>query len=248
MQKVAVINGGCSAIGRAIAIQFAKDGFLVVPIGRNEKKLQDIYGSNNYCVADVLESDYKAIASDIFQRYGKIDIFVNSLGVVSVGNAFELLDSDWQLDIDTNVIGTIKAATAFAKVMTEIQSGVIILIGGMLALQPESVLISGGVCAAAINNFAKGLSKTLSGSGVRINVINPGATDTPLFNNIKAVLAKKMSVSSDVVLEHTLENNPLGRLALPQDIANTVSFLASEEASYLNGAFISLDGSTSGAY
>jgi NAD(P)-dependent dehydrogenase (short-subunit alcohol dehydrogenase family) len=132
--------------------------------------------------------------------------------------------------------------------MIKNKAGKIVLINGVLSLQPDPNLIISSTITGGMNNFAKALSRDLGKHNIRVNTINPGATTSPLWDSVVKDLAKAFQIEEKVIFEKANSDSPLGRIAKIDDIANAVNFLCEDNSKYINGAFITVDGGASVAY
>jgi NAD(P)-dependent dehydrogenase (short-subunit alcohol dehydrogenase family) len=239
--KVAVITGAGSGIGRAIAFRFAAEGARIVVAEINKEsgdetaRILEDSGARAFAVAtNVAKSDEVAnLFAEIDNRGWSVDVMVNNAG--NANNGFkavhEVSDADWDSLIDVHLNGTFYCTREAVKRMLVAKSGAIINIGsvaGMRGLPGASAYTAakGGIIA-----LTKGVAQEVAAQGIRVNCIAPGWTDTPILNNVPASIHKMITAMT-----------PLGRLGLPEEIAATALFLASEESSFIIGQVISPNG------
>ncbi|SDH76328.1 gluconate 5-dehydrogenase [Alteribacillus persepolensis] len=241
--KTALITGGSSGIGGAIAAAFAKEGASVMVAARTEealrKKAQELTkwnGSINYIAGDVSnERDVKHIVQTTKKLFGSIDILVNAAGITMVSPSEELHINEWNKCMDINATGTFLMSQETGRQMIEQHTG-----GKIINI--TSIAAHAGIPQRAAYAASKGAVRQLTETlalewgkyNIQVNAISPGYVQTPLFNE----LAEKG--------EHNvtqLENRiPLGRLAYPEDIAGPATFLASSESDYVTGVILKTDG------
>ena len=234
--KTAIIFGGSKGIGAQIAREFANCGYFVV-INYNssksaaEKLAQEL--PNAVAIkADVKSYDeVKALADKVVSLQGKIDVAVISSGISKKNLIIDTTPSEIKEVIDTNLIGTINAIKAVSENMLSNHSGKIITIASMwgeVGAAMESVYSAskGGVIA-----FTKAMAKELGYNGINVNCISPGLIDTDMNKDL-----------SQADIDSLIENTPSSRIGVPQDIAKAAIFLASDDASYINGQVISING------
>jgi NAD(P)-dependent dehydrogenase (short-subunit alcohol dehydrogenase family) len=251
-----VINGAYGGMGFAIANKLAESGYSLILLGRNKNKLNDGYveikgrfnGIDIVCYeVNVKENSSMEKAAFAAKQAGyKIDAIVNAVGVVPIGSILEVTEENWENAIQTSLMSAVRLVKSFAPLMIENKAGKIILINGVLSRQPEPSLIISSTVTGAINNFAKALSRDMGKHNIRVNTLNPGATETPLWERVVNQLAATYQIDKEKITEQAKSQVPLGRIAKVDDIA--VSFLCSDSSQFINGAFITIDGGASVAY
>lgn len=235
--KVALVTGASRGIGRSIAEHLAKDGanVAITYAGNRDKAeavVETIKGSGVEAIA--IQSDSSNIEStrSLFQQilntFGQLDIVVNNVGVSVYKPTIEITESDFDRVFNTNAKGTFFALQEAAKHISN--GGRIISLSSGAARQS---IATGGLYAAskaAIEHFSFALSKELGHRGVTVNLVSPGVTNTD-----------GLIMPADA-LEHLVQSTPLGRLGQPTDIADVVAFLASDQARWVNGQVIQVNG------
>ena len=245
--KVAIVTGASSDIGLAIVKKFVEEGAYVVMIGRKLdaiKKASSSLGNNSkQTVAlpcDITnEGQVLQTIDQVYEHYGKIDILVNNAGTINDPKHFhEMSDSDWMSLIDTNMIGTFRITRAVLSKMLEKKTGSIINIGSISAERAIPKVHLTVYCAtkAAINMFTKGIAVEYARRNIRCNCINPGIINAGMIKSyLEYPEAKK-------VLE---DKQPLNRIGEPSDIANAALYLSSDEANWISGVVLNVDGGKS---
>jgi 3-oxoacyl-[acyl-carrier protein] reductase len=225
---VVFVTGGNRGIGLAIAQRFAQDGFKVAISYREQKPAQDFY----MVKADVTDSkSIDAAIDEIEKNLGPLEVVVINAGTNKDALAMRLEDSDMEHIINTNLMGSIRVARRSVKSMIKNRKGRIIFIGsvvGMLGSPGQMVYAS---TKAGLIGAARSLAREVGSRGVTVNVVAPGYVDTDMTNDLDE--ARKDMITS---------STPLGRTASASEIAGVVRFLASEDASYITGAVIPVDG------
>jgi len=248
-KKIAVINGASGGIGSAIAEKLATDYHLIL-LGRNESKLKklvhQIKTNTPASQAEYVKVDFTDLTSiqktaDFLEVHkGNIKILVNSMGMVPVGMLHEVSEIDWENAIQVSLMSAIRLVKYFSPLMCE--KGSIVLVNGVLAIQSDAKFVISSTITGALRNFAKAISKDLSRRNIRVNSVLPGATKTNLWEEITKTLGKEFNVSSEDLSNNIAKENPLLRIALPEDIANAVVFLTQDSSSYINGTMLTVDG------
>lgn len=235
--KIAAITGGASGIGSAIAEMFVQKGATIAVLDLLEEQAQarakELGNNSNAFVVDVTSSESvnRAVAS-VKEHFGRIDILVNSAGIVALDPAEEVTDSDWDKQIAVNLTGTFFVNRAVGNVMLEQGGGKII----NMASQAGSIALDQHAAYCSSKWGVIGLSKVLAaewaGRGINVNTISPTVVLTELGK--KAWAGQKGEEMKKLI--------PTGRFALPEEIAAAAVFLASNGADMINGADLVIDG------
>lgn len=241
MRKVALITGASSGIGEATARLFASRGYdVVVHYCTNQEKamkiateLKELYGSQTLCVqADVsVESEVKSMVESVIQKFGKIDVLVNNAGIAIDSDFSMKTADDFRRILDVNLIGPFLTVKYVAQYMKEQRKGAIVNVGstnGIDSYYPYSMDYDAS--KAGVHILTKDLAVEL-GPDIRVNAVAPGWVATPM----------NLELGPDYLKEEE-EKIVLGRFAKPEEIAQVIYFLASDEASYVNGTVIVADG------
>ncbi|MEK7104113.1 MAG: SDR family NAD(P)-dependent oxidoreductase [Patescibacteria group bacterium] len=242
--KVAVVTGGRQGMGRAHSLKLAQLGCKVVvsDISQDdcEKVVDEIKKAGGEAVAikcDISKKDeVEAMVEKTIKEFGKIDILVNNAGVCQFGSFLDLTEQEWDKTLDINLKGYFLCSQAASREMVKQKSGVIVNIAS-IAMGQIGMGFPGIVhyCASkgGIVAMAEAMALELAPLGIRVNSIAPGAIDTPMMNSTK---------QDPKILEGILASIPLKRVGKPEDIANAVAFLASDESSYMTGSVVVVDG------
>lgn len=241
--KVAIVTGASKGIGKACALRLARDGFtVVVNYSSSDEAAAEtldlikaeggdgmVYKAN---VADLAQ--VKAMVRDVFKAYGRIDVLVNNAGIVRDQYLLEINPETMDKCIDLNVKGYIYCAQTVGLKMFKQKSGVIInmsSVSSKFALPGQCVY---SATKGAVNSLTQTLAKELGGWGIRVNAIAPGFIATDMIDAIP-----------QETRDGYLKNIPLKRFGTPEDVANMVSALASDQFSYVTGQVFVLDGGLS---
>jgi len=237
--KVAVITGSSRGIGRAIALHLASQGAIIVASARNvaalEELVGDIEGQGGKALAvpgDVgLSQDVDTLFSKAMEVFGRVDILINNAGITRDGLLMRMKDEDWDAVMDTNLKGAFYCSRAAAKIMTKQRSGRIINISSVVGEMGNAGQSNYCASKAGLIGLTKSNARELAKRNITVNSIAPGFIVTDMTDAL-----------SDKVKEELQAQIPLARLGEAQDIANAVAFLASEQAGYITGQVLGVNG------
>lgn len=238
--KVAIVTGGASGIGFAIAAKFANEGAKVAIIDvagdRAEEAAEKIRESGGEAIAfqgDVsLRGRVEEIISEVLRKYGKVDVLVNNVGIYRGKPFWEEPLEFWELLFKVNVLGIVIPSQVVVKHMMERRSGVIINISSKAAVVGEPGHAAYSASKGAVLSLTRAMAVELAPYNIRVNAICPGPTETPLLFAVTDENERRRMASRCI----------LGRLAKPEDIAGAALYLASDEASYVTGQALIVDG------
>jgi NAD(P)-dependent dehydrogenase (short-subunit alcohol dehydrogenase family) len=244
---VVLITGALTGIGRAAALIFAQEGAQVVVSGRRDQQGQELVGELQplgaeavFVHADVRnEDDVRNLVDTAVTRFGHLDIAVNNAGTEGVrGPVTEQTADSYAATFDTNVLGVLLSMKHELRVMIPQGSGSIVNVSsayGRIGGAGASVYVAS---KHAVEGLTKSAALEVAGTGVRVNVVEPGTTDTGMFTRFTETDVGKAALVSTV---------PLKRVATPEEIAQVIAFVASANASYMTGASIPVDGGIAAA-
>jgi 3-oxoacyl-[acyl-carrier protein] reductase len=239
--KVAVVTGGGSGFGAAICRRFAVEGAKVVVADRDasggEQTAREIGASAGFVLADVTRSaDARRMIDAAVEHFGRLDILVNNAGLPQVAVPFtETTEAEFDRLFAVNAKAIFLAAQHAVPVMRKQGGGVILNTVSVAAIRPRPNLLAYNSSKGAALVMSKSLAGELAPDRIRVNAVCPGPGDTPM-------LATFLGGDSDAHRAAFLASIPLGRLCTPDDVANTMVFLASDEASFITGDVIEVDG------
>jgi meso-butanediol dehydrogenase/(S,S)-butanediol dehydrogenase/diacetyl reductase len=238
----ALITGAASGIGRAVAKRLNSEGAFTHLLDRNREKLDGVRASlSDGCaahIADVTQEAQVEAVMDAIRACSRpvVDLLINSAGVYEISSLAELAVAEWDEVISINLRGTFLLCQAFARQMPAGKGGAIINISSVAAFVGDSSEPAAHYNAskAGVLGLTTQLAVELAPKGIRVNAVCPGVIDTPMLQMMKR--------DAEAGRRYLRESVPLGRLGKPAEVADLVAFLASQEASYITGAAIPVDG------
>ncbi len=237
--KIAIVTGGAQGIGKATVEKFAAEGATIIVWDVDEakgNKLADDLRLQKVTIKfmRVNVADYQEVEKAILQiinEFGRIDILVNNAGILRDGTLVKMTSEQWQQVIDVNLTGVFNCTKAVAPHMIEKQYGKIINATSVVGLYGNFGQTNYVATKAGVIGMTKVWARELGRKGINVNAIAPGFIATEMVASMPEKVITSMK-----------EKTPLGRLGKPEDIANAYCFLASEEASFINGTVLSVDG------
>lgn len=237
--KVAIVTGAAQGIGRAIAETLARDGADIVVAdldpGRSQETVAAITKLGRRAVnvkVNVAEwNDVKNMTEQVLKDWGKIDILVNNAGVTRDGLLVRMKEEDWNLVLQVNLHGTFHCTKAVLQPMTKQRSGRIVNIASIVGAMGNVGQANYAASKAAVIGFTKSVAREYASRMVTVNAVAPGFVDTAMTQGLQ-----------QEVRDALLKQIPLGRLGQPGDVAEAVRFLASEEAGYITGQVLHVNG------
>src|SRR5712691_3219312 len=241
--KVALVTAAGQGIGRAIAEAFVREGAQVIATDLDEKKVQDIKGAKPLEL-DVRSNDaVDALAKQVADEFGALDVLVNCAGYVHQGNALDCSEQDWDFSFDLNVKSMHRTIKAFLPGMLEKKAGSIVnMSSAVSSIRGVPDRYAYGASKAAVIGLTKAVAADFIRQGIRANAICPGTIESPSLEDRIKDRSRATGKSLSEVEKAFVERQPLGRLGRPEEVAALAVFLASEEASYITGQPHLVDG------
>ncbi|CAN5401956.1 3-oxoacyl-[acyl-carrier-protein] reductase [soil metagenome] len=238
-KRVAIVTGGSRGIGEAIVRRLAKDGFHVIAMARNAERLQQLSaqvrddgGSAEPAVCDIADSKALAeIIDNLAEKHGRLDALVNNAGITRDGLFLRMDDADFDDVINTNLKSAFVATRAAARYIMRSKAGRIVNIGSVSGVIGNAGQANYSASKAGMIGLTKSVARELAGKGVTCNVIAPGFITTDMTDSL-----------NDKIKDGAKQLIPLKRFGEPKEIAAAVAFLCSEDAAYLTGQVICVDG------
>jgi 3-oxoacyl-[acyl-carrier protein] reductase len=237
--KVSLVTGAGQGIGAATALKFACEGAIVAVCDLNHEAVSTVVGACRAAgaqaigfVLDVANREaVDDMVADVIERYRRIDVLVNNAGITRDARLQKMTLKQFDDVIDVNLRGVFHASQAVVDRMVEQGAGVILNASSVVGIYGNYGQTNYAAAKFGVIGFTKTWSRELGPKGIRVNAVAPGFIDTPILSTIP-----------DDVLAKMREQVPLRRLGTPEEVANLYAFLASDEASYINGAVIEVSG------
>lgn len=240
--KTAIVTGGASGLGLATTKKFTEAGIKTIIVGRDESKLQSAAKAFGelcvYKVCDLSEIELiPNLVNEIVAEHGVPDILVNNAGINMKKPFAEVSNEDFQRIIQTNLTSVFVLSREIVKQMTTVGSGTIINVSSMASQYGIPYVIAYTATKSAIEGMTRAMSTELSPQGIRVNCVAPGfiATD----------MSARALDNDPARKQKVLSRTPMGKLGVPEDIADAVLFLASDAAKYITGVVLPVDGGNS---
>lgn len=233
-QKVAIVTGGAMGIGKATALRFAQEGAKVAIWDINQEQgqaLADEIGGKFYAVNTTDLSACEAAASQVAEAFGQIDILINNAGITRDASMKKMTADQWQQVIDVNLTGVFNCTKAVVPYMLEREYGRIISAASVVAHNGNFGQTNYVATKAGVIGMAKVWAKEFGRKGITSNAVAPGFIGTEMVLTIP-----------EKVISMLTEKTPVPRLGKPEEIAAAYAFLASDEAGFINGAVLNVDG------
>ncbi|WP_456441685.1 3-oxoacyl-[acyl-carrier-protein] reductase [Caldithrix abyssi] len=237
--KIAIITGGASGIGLATVKKFLNEGATVIVWDVQTQTVEAILNeqpayTQRLQAMEVDVADLPAVqqaAEEVFKRFGRIDILINNAGITRDATLLKMTAQQWQQVIDVNLTGVFNCGKAVSPYMVQQQSGKIINASSVVGLYGNFGQTNYVAAKSGVIGMTRVWARELGRKGITVNAVAPGFIATEMTQKVPPN-----------ILENIKEKTPLKRLGQPEDIANAYCFLASDEADFINGAVLSVDG------
>jgi NAD(P)-dependent dehydrogenase (short-subunit alcohol dehydrogenase family) len=239
--KVALITGASAGIGMATARLFAQRGAKVMLSGRNAQAGAALAAElgGEFLALDVTAPEAAdRLVEWAARRHGRLDVLVNNAGVLFQGDALGCTDAQWDMTLAVNVTAVFRLSRAAVPVMAEQGGGAIVNVASDWGLVGAERAVAYGASKGAVVQLTRSMAADHARQGIRVNAVCPGDTDTPM-------LRREAGVAGEARLRAMAEAIPMGRLGQPRDVAAAIAFLASEDAAFITGAMLPVDGGNS---
>lgn len=239
MNKVVLVTGGAKGIGAAICRAFALKGYKVaINYNTSQKAAETLKQElSSFATAEIFKADVsdsvqvKEMFCEIERAFGGIDVLINNAGISEQALFTDITDEMWQRMLGVNLTGAFNCSREALRFMISQKNGVVVNVASMWGETGASMEVHYSAAKAGLIGMTKALAKEVGLSGVRVNAVSPGV-----------VLTDMMSQFSESDKQVLIDETPLNRLGTPEDIADAVCFLASDEASFITGQVLSVNG------
>lgn len=245
---IALVTGGTQGIGKSIADKMSSAGASVIVTARRQSEEKS---EHHFIAADLTDKrDIARLTQIVLQEYGTPDILINNVGGTSSppGGFQSLSDEDWSRDIDLNLMASIRLDKAIVPKMIQKKSGAVIHISSLNGKIPlHQSNFSYGIMKSALNAYSKTLANEVAKNGIRVNNVSPVMVRTKAMETFLESYAQSIGRSVTEAAQQVMDSLggvPMNRMAEPEEIANLVVFLVSDDASYITGANMLVDGGT----
>jgi 3-oxoacyl-[acyl-carrier protein] reductase len=250
--KIAIVTAASQGLGKASAMALAQEGATIVICSRRQKEIaeaaQEIHETTGATVVpmviDVMRlEDIKRLVLETKRQFGTIHVLVNNAGGPPTGTISSLTDEDWRKGHELTLMSMIRLTREILPIMTEQRWGRIITIVSIAAKQPINELILSSAIRPGILGLTKVLANLHAKDNITINTVCPGHILTKRQEELAVSRGAQKNMTMEEYLKEATSSIPAGRLGRPEEIGNTIAFLASEQASYINGVNLLVDGS-----
>lgn len=256
--KVAIVAASSKGLGKATAVQLAREGATVVMCSRSRDAIEAAAGDARAeatrfenggdavgIVADVtVAADVERLVSETVDRFGRVDILVTNAGGPPAGSFETFEPEDFEAAVNLNLMSTVRLCKAVVPHMKEQGGGSIVNITSLAVKQPLGGLILSNTARAGVIGLAKSMANELGKFNIRVNNVGPGSTRTDRIVDLARQQAESAGISLDDAIDSQATGIPMGRIGEPEEFANVVTFLASPAASYVTGITLQIDGGT----
>ncbi len=236
--RVAIVTGASRGIGRATALALARQGAVVVAVARGDHAVSaaaDIAAAGGQVAAESVDvTDAGAVSAMVertLERFGRVDILVNNAGIARDQLVLRMKPEDWDAVVATNLTAAFTCTQAVLRAMVKQRAGRIISIASVVGQAGNAGQANYAASKAGLIGFSKALALEVASRGITVNVVAPGLIDTDMTRRLPEATRASWA-----------ERIPLGRIGSPEDVAAAVCFLASDEASYITGQVIAVNG------
>jgi 3-oxoacyl-[acyl-carrier protein] reductase len=227
--RICIVTGAAQGIGAATVARLAAEGAIVIGCDRREQPLAGAAACYGVDVTDRAQVD--AMVASVLAAHGRIDVLVNNAGITKDARLVKMTQDQFDAVIDVNLRGVFHCAQAVAPAMIEQGRGVILNASSVVGIYGNFGQTNYAASKFGVIGFTKTWSRELGPKGIRVNAVAPGFVQTPILETIP-----------DKVMQQMRDQVPLQRLGRPEEIASVYAFLASDDASYVNGAVIEVSG------
>jgi 3-oxoacyl-[acyl-carrier protein] reductase len=250
--KIAIVTAASQGLGKASAMALAQEGATIVICSRRQKEIietaKEIHKMTGATIVPIVVDvtkleDIRRLVSETKQQFGTVHVLINNAGGPPTGTISSLTDEDWHKGHELTLMSMVRLTREILPMMIQQKWGRIITITSIAAKQPINELLLSSAIRPGILGLTKVLANLHAKDNITVNTICPGNILTQRQEELSTSRAKQKNMTLDEYLKETASAIPAGRLGKPEEIGNTVAFLASEQASYINGVNLLVDGS-----
>lgn len=243
MKKAVLITGAGSGIGRATALEFARNGYFIYLMGRNKEKLAETAIECSYG-ASLLSCDLrdsaaldKRLNEVLTAKIHRVEVVVNNAGIFHQHTVETGSDELWQEEFEVNLLAPVRISRAFFPYFKQHGGGSIVNVSSTLGMKPNAFTQAYSAVKAGLINWTQSLAQEGGAHGIRVNCVAPGIVDTPIHSFHSLPVDQK-----NEAVEKMKTLQPLGRIGTPENIAQAIYFLGSEKSNWTTGAVLAVDG------
>ncbi|MEO6847480.1 MAG: SDR family NAD(P)-dependent oxidoreductase [Chthoniobacterales bacterium] len=249
--KVIVITGAAGGLGKALALLIAREGGMLLLSDRSEDSLKEIEVeiskfalSPHLFVANACDEDFgKALTEVALKKFGRIDGFVPCAGMIRFSALSEITPAQWDDTMNLNLRSTFFSLQCVSQVMiAEGKGGSIVTISSTSGNGPRPNNADYGVSKAGINHLTRTFALELASHGIRVNAVSPGVIETAMWRQVDRERGTLLGLPAGQLSQKMAKEIPLGRIGRPEEVADLIAFLLSDQATYITGQIITIDG------
>jgi NAD(P)-dependent dehydrogenase (short-subunit alcohol dehydrogenase family) len=235
----AIVTGAASGIGRATAVRLLAEGYRVVAADIDASGLHPLYNTCTPVVADVATAEGCAAVARAADAVGDVRVLVNNAGITSRGSVVDTPEAEWRRVIDIDLTSIFQLCRLVVPLIVDRGEGVIVNVASVIAIRANPASAAYAAAKGAVVSLTRAMALDHAGDGIRVVCIVPGAIETPLVHEAARLASPEDPTAS---MQRWARMQPLGRMGRPEEIAGVVAFLVGEDASFITGSEVVVDG------